>query len=61
VEFSLDGEIARNLLVVKMAVVTDKSIVSLPPEIGSRIRSNHERLAFLFPDFGFIEPYHEKL
>jgi hypothetical protein len=61
VEFSLNGEIARNLFVLKMAVVTDKSVVSFPPEIGSRIRSDHKRLAFLLPDFGFVEPHHEKL
>jgi len=33
--------------------------MSLPPEIGLRIRSDHERLAFLLPDFGFVEPHHD--
>src|SRR5262249_1492361 len=60
-EFRLNGEIARSLLVIKMAVVADKSVVRLPPEIGLRIRADRKRLAFLFPDFGFVEPYHREI
>src|SRR5215472_5983201 len=60
-EFRLNGEIAHSLLVIKMGVVTDKSVMRLPPEIGLRICSNNERFAFLFPGFGFVEPDHGEI
>src|SRR5581483_11680680 len=49
-------KIARDWLVIKVAVVADEAIMSFTPEVGLWGRRNDDSIFLMFPLWRFVEP-----